>query len=351
MSDNLNTNITQKLAQFSHHDLPASFSDDIIACQLSPFNQGQRLDITLPYPVASVAAEIQQYLQADFADIEAVYCHFQSNKAPCFNQIGDIVLVASGKGGVGKSTTAVNLALALSQQGAKVGLLDADVYGPSIPLMMGMQGQKPVSYDGKIMQPLEGHGIKVNSIGFLIDAKDAAVWRGPMASSALSQLIGETNWGELDYLIVDMPPGTGDIQLTISQKFPCTGSVVVTTPQNIALADAQKGVAMFNKVNIPVLGIVENMSYFQCDSCGAVAHIFGKDGAVKMAQSYGTELLGQIPLLPQNCQNSDEGTPTVMSESPLAAIYHQIALKLAVSLYTIQAENDGGSGPEISFVD
>ncbi|MCJ8273383.1 MAG: Mrp/NBP35 family ATP-binding protein, partial [Psychrosphaera sp.] len=175
-------------------------------------------------------------------------------QTPCFKQINNIILVASGKGGVGKSTTAVNLALALSQSGSKVGLLDADVYGPSLPLMMGMQGQRPTSLDGKIMEPLVGFGIKVNSIGFLINPEDAAVWRGPMASSALSQLIGETNWGELDYLIVDMPPGTGDIQLTISQKFPCTGAVIVTTPQNIALADAEKGVAMFTKVNIPLLG-------------------------------------------------------------------------------------------------
>ncbi|NQZ08228.1 MAG: iron-sulfur cluster carrier protein ApbC [Algicola sp.] len=272
-------------------------------------------------------------------------------QTPCFKQINNIILVASGKGGVGKSTTAVNLALALSQSGSKVGLLDADVYGPSLPLMMGMQGQRPTSLDGKIMEPLVGFGIKVNSIGFLINPEDAAVWRGPMASSALSQLIGETNWGELDYLIVDMPPGTGDIQLTISQKFPCTGAVIVTTPQNIALADAEKGVAMFTKVNIPVLGIVENMSYFQCSKCGNVEHIFGKDGAVAMAKEHGTELLGQIPLQQQTRENSDNGTPTVTTDSPMADIYRDIAKKLIEQLVLTQQKNAAASGPEISFID
>ncbi len=277
-------------------------------------------------------------------------------QTPCYKQINNIILVASGKGGVGKSTTAVNLALALSQPsgenpGAKVGLLDADVYGPSLPLMMGMQGQRPTSLDGKVMEPLSKYGIKVNSIGFLINPEDAAVWRGPMASSALSQLIGETNWGELDYLIVDMPPGTGDIQLTISQKFPCTGAVVVTTPQNIALADAEKGVAMFGKVNIPVLGIVENMSHFQCSKCGSVEHIFGKDGAVAMAKDHGTELLGQIPLQQINRENSDNGTPTVTTDGPMADIYRDIAKKLIEQLVLTQQNNAASSGPEISFID
>ena len=341
------------LIQAFKHDSFATITDTDIS-DLVVNEQGNTLNIqlTLPYAAKSIEKSLQQYLAQQLPDHQInITVDIQLLSAPCFKQVGNIVLVASGKGGVGKSTTAVNLALALCQEGAKVGLLDADVYGPSIPLMLGMQGQKPTSIDGKIMEPLIDHGVKVNSIGFLINPEDAAVWRGPMASSALSQLIGETNWGELDYLVVDMPPGTGDIQLTISQKFPCTGAVVVTTPQNIALADAQKGVAMFNKVNIPVLGIIENMSYFQCSACGAVEHIFGADGAIEMAQQHGTVLLGQIPLVKQNRENSDNGTPTVTTDSPLAALYKHIARKVSKQLYVSQQNATNVGGPEISFID
>ena len=350
MSQITSTSIIEKLASFSHQDLPAHFTQDISHCDIEHQDNGVKIVMSLPYAIGHVAPIVAAYLADKFATPVTVEFDCVPAQSPCFNQIGQIVLVASGKGGVGKSTTAVNLAIGLAKCGAKVGLLDADIYGPSIPLMMGMQGQRPVSSDGKIMEPLVGFGIKVNSIGFLVDPNDAAIWRGPMASAALSQLIGQTNWGALDYLVVDMPPGTGDIQLTIAQKFPCTGAVVVTTPQTIALADAQKGVAMFNKVNIPVLGIIENMSYFQCGQCGEIAHIFGQDGAVELAKSLDTELLGQVPLEAQNRENSDKGTPTVVGDGPLAQGYLTIASKLSWQLYQLGL-NDDHSGVKITMVD
>lgn len=315
-------------------------------------NNDISVTLVLPFAAKSLTTALKNHLEQGISGHQFhVTIDCQLNQPPCFKHIRNIVLVASGKGGVGKSTTAVNLALALQQEGAKVGLLDADIYGPSIPLMLGMQGQKPTSKDGKIMEPLEGYGVKVNSIGFLIAAEDAAVWRGPMASSALSQLIGETNWGELDYLIVDMPPGTGDIQLTISQKFPCTGSVVVTTPQNIALADAEKGISMFSKVNIPVLGIIENMSYFSCSACGEVDYIFGQDGAKALADKFDTQLLGQIPLEKENRENGDNGTPSVTLENKVADLYRGIARRMSKSIDQINQSSVATGGPEISFID
>jgi ATP-binding protein involved in chromosome partitioning len=344
--------ISPLLESFTDDELPNGLTADMISCDSQANGNKIKVNLTLPFAAKSLAGKIQQHLSDNLGDFEievAVDCQLQ--QTPCFKQINNIVLVASGKGGVGKSTTAVNLALALAQEGAKVGLLDADVYGPSLPMMLGMEDQRPTSKDGKIMEPLVAHSVKVNSIGFLIKPEDAAVWRGPMASSALSQLIGETNWGELDYLIVDMPPGTGDIQLTISQKFPCTGAIVVTTPQNIALADAEKGVAMFKKVNIPVLGIIENMSFFQCSECGSIEHIFGQDGAIAMAKKHDSELLGQIPLVKQNRINGDKGTPTVTTDSPLADIYRTIARKMSKQLYHTHQTAAATSGPEISFID
>lgn len=344
----MQTSISADLQTFRHDELPEGINDYIVDTQV----QDEYVTLTLPFAAAGLTEALRSHINQQHQDGDIklrLECQLQAK--PCFKTIKNIVLVASGKGGVGKSTTAVNLALGLAKEGAKVGLLDADVYGPSIPLMLGMQGQKPVSHDGKTMEPLSAHGVKVNSIGFLINPEDAAVWRGPMASSALMQLIGETNWGELDYLIVDMPPGTGDIQLTISQKFPCTGAVVVTTPQNIALADAEKGVSMFNKVNIPVIGIIENMSYFQCSQCGSIEHIFGIDGAVAMAKSHNTVLLGQVPLERQNRENGDSGTPTVTTEGEMAGIYRKLARSLSKQLHIIQANNSQSSGPEISFVD
>ncbi len=248
-------------------------------------------------------------------------------------KVKNIVAVASGKGGVGKSTTAVNLALALAAEGASVGLLDADIYGPSVPMMMGITGQ-PESLDGQTMEPLENYGVQVMSIGFLVAQDEAMIWRGPMATQALEQLLRQTNWRDLDYLVVDMPPGTGDIQLTLSQRVPMTGAVVVTTPQDIALLDAKKGIKMFEKVGVPILGIVENMAVHVCSNCGHVEHIFGADGGKKMAAEYGMDYLGALPLNIQIRLQADSGKPTVVSDpdSEVAGIYKAVARQVAVAI-------------------
>ncbi len=248
-------------------------------------------------------------------------------------KVKNIVAVASGKGGVGKSTTAINLALALAAEGASVGLLDADIYGPSVPMMMGIDG-KPESADGQTMEPMENYGVQVMSIGFLVAQDEAMIWRGPMATQALEQLLRQTNWRDLDYLIVDMPPGTGDIQLTLSQRVPMTGAVVVTTPQDIALLDAKKGIKMFEKVGVPILGIVENMAVHVCSNCGHVEHIFGADGGKKMAAEYGMDYLGSLPLDMQIRLQADSGKPTVVSapDSEVAGIYKAVARKVALAI-------------------
>jgi ATP-binding protein involved in chromosome partitioning len=247
--------------------------------------------------------------------------------------VKNIIAVASGKGGVGKSTTAVNLALALSAEGAKVGILDADIYGPSQPMMMGVEG-RPESADGQTMEPLENYGVQVISIGFLIDRDEAMIWRGPMATQALEQLLRQTNWKDLDYLIVDMPPGTGDIQLTLSQRVPLTGAVIVTTPQDIALLDARKGIKMFEKVGVPILGIVENMAVHVCEKCGHVEHIFGVDGGKNMAAEYGMDYLGALPLNMSIRVQADSGMPTVVAdpEGEIAALYKSVARQLAIKI-------------------
>ncbi|WP_434668123.1 iron-sulfur cluster carrier protein ApbC [Aeromonas sp. NJAU223] len=249
--------------------------------------------------------------------------------------IRNILVVASGKGGVGKSTTAVNLALALQKEGARVAILDADIYGPSIPTMMGTLKERPSSRDGKTMEPVMACGLKSNSIGYLVDEQDATIWRGPMASKALAQILHETRWGEVDYLVVDMPPGTGDIQLTLAQQVPTTAAVIVTTPQDVALADARKGIAMFNKVNVPVLGIVENMSYHVCSACGHHEPLFGTGGGKKMAEQYQVALLGQLPLHIDIRQHMDEGCPTVFGapEGELAEAYLRLARRVGAELY------------------
>jgi ATP-binding protein involved in chromosome partitioning len=248
--------------------------------------------------------------------------------------IRNVIAVASGKGGVGKSTTAVNLALGLALEGARVGLLDADIYGPSQPRMMGLQGERPASRDGKRLEPLEAHGVKVMSIGFLIEEEQPMVWRGPMVTQALSQLLGDTNWGELDYLVVDMPPGTGDIQLTLAQRVPVSGAVIVTTPQDIALLDARKGLRMFQKVSIPVLGVVENMSTHVCSKCGHEESIFGAGGGVRMAEQYGVSLLGALPLDIRIREETDAGRPTVVADpdGPVGRAYLEVARCTAARL-------------------
>jgi ATP-binding protein involved in chromosome partitioning len=247
--------------------------------------------------------------------------------------VKNIIAVASGKGGVGKSTTAVNLALALAAEGATVGVLDADIYGPSQPMMLGISG-RPESIDGQTMEPMQGHGLQVASIGFLVDADQAMIWRGPMATQALDQLLRQTNWKDVDYLIVDMPPGTGDIQLTLSQRVPITGAIIVTTPQDIALLDAKKGLSMFEKVGVPILGLVENMAVHICTNCGHVEHIFGADGGKKMAAQYGLEYLGALPLTMSIREQADSGRPTVVADpdGEIAGIYKAVARQVAVKI-------------------
>lgn len=247
--------------------------------------------------------------------------------------VKNIIAVGSGKGGVGKSTTAVNLAVALSQDGAKVGLLDADIYGPSIPTMLGLHG-RPDSPDGKSIEPLRAHGVVAMSIGLLVDQDTPMIWRGPMATSALSQLLNDTRWGELDYLIVDLPPGTGDIQLTLAQKIPVAGAVIVTTPQDVATLDARKALKMFEKVEVPVLGLVENMAVHVCSNCGHAEHIFGEGGGRRMAEQYGVPLLGSLPLDVEVRELGDSGHPIVTKAAETATVhaYKVAARRLAVQL-------------------
>ena len=307
------------------------------------------LDIELGYPGKSqhdpIRRQVTQALKQ--AGARAVTVKVTSKVVPHAVQRGvklvpgikNIIAVASGKGGVGKSTTAVNLALALAAEGASVGILDADIYGPSQPMMLGIAG-RPESKDGKSLEPMEGHGLQAISIGFLIDIDTPMVWRGPMVTQALEQLLKDTRWRELDYLVVDLPPGTGDIQLTLAQKVPVTGAVIVTTPQDIALIDAKKGLKMFEKVGIPILGIVENMSFHVCPKCGHESHIFGAGGAERMAKEYGTELLGQLPLDEGIRSQADSGKPTVVSDpdGPIAEIYRRIARRCAVKIAESQRD-------------
>ena len=301
-------------------------------------------DVELGYPAKSQIAGFRQALIAAAKMVPGVgnvsvnvsskiVSHSVQRGVQLLPKVKNIVGVASGKGGVGKSTTAVNLALALAAEGASVGLLDADIYGPSVPTMMGIDG-RPESEDGKTMEPLENYGVQVMSIGFLVAQDEAMIWRGPMATQALEQLLRQTNWRDLDYLIVDMPPGTGDIQLTLSQRVPMTGAVVVTTPQDIALLDAKKGIKMFEKVGVPILGIVENMAVHVCTNCGHIEHIFGADGGKKMAADYDMDYLGALPLDMQIRLQADTGKPTVVSDpdGEVAGIYKALARKVAVSI-------------------
>src|SRR5918998_1410721 len=253
--------------------------------------------------------------------------------------VRNIIAVASGKGGVGKSTTAVNLALALAAEGATVGVLDADIHGPSQPMMLGISG-RPQSSDGKKLEPMEGHGLQAMSIGFLIDTESPMDWRGPMVTQALEQLLKETSWRDIDYLVVDLPPSTGDIQLTLAQRVPVTGAVIVTTPQDIALIDARKGLKMFEKVGIPILGIVENMSLHICSHCGHEEPIFGTGGGERMGKDYNVELLGALPLDIKIREQADSGKPTVVSDpdGPIAEIYRKIARRCAVKIAESQRD-------------
>ena len=301
--------------------------------------------IALGFPVGGYAEILQQALIGHLAqsgiptaleiDLQSrIEAHAVQRGLTPLTTIRNIVAVASGKGGVGKSTVAANLALAWAQQGAKVGLLDADIYGPSLPIMLGLTAQRPSSPDGKKIVPLRAHGVAAMSVGFLVDAEQPMIWRGPMVTSALNQLLSETTWGELDYLVVDMPPGTGDIQLTLSQRVPVAGVVIVTTPQDIALADARKGLKMFEKVNVPVLGIVENMSTHICSHCGHAEAIFGSGGGARLAAQYGVQLLGELPLDLRIREEADGGSPSVVAApgTPRAQAYLALARRAAGEL-------------------
>jgi len=308
-------------------------------------NEGDvSFDVELGYPAKSQIPGLRKALIAAAKGVPGVnnvsvnvasriVAHAAQRGVALLPKVKNIIAVASGKGGVGKSTTAVNLALALAAEGAAVGLLDADIYGPSQPMMMGIDG-RPESSDGKTMEPLENYGVQVMSIGFLVAQDEAMIWRGPMATQALEQLLRQTNWAELDYLIVDLPPGTGDIQLTLSQRVPMTGAVIVTTPQDIALLDAKKGIKMFEKVGVPILGIVENMAVHVCSNCGHAEHIFGEGGGKRMAAEYKMDYLGALPLDIKIRLQADSGKPTVVSdpEGEVANIYKAVARQVAIKI-------------------
>ena len=304
-------------------------------------SSGNRVSVALGYPAAgmhqSLGRELQAFLGSDTLDLEV---RFEPPASRGFARVRHVIAVASGKGGVGKSTTAVNLALGLDREGAKVGLLDADIYGPSQGMMLGVApGRRPEIKDGKQFVPIRAHGLKSMSMSFLVDENTPMVWRGPMATGALQQLLTQTDWGELDYLIVDMPPGTGDIQLTLSQKVPVSGAVIVTTPQDIALLDARKGIEMFRKVDIPVLGIVENMSLYECPKCGELSHLFGAGGGERVAAEFGVPLLGALPLATQIREQADGGTPTVATDPDgvTGRLYRDTARHMAARLWKMDA--------------
>jgi len=317
-------------------------------------------DVELGYPAKSQLDGLRKALISAVRTLDGVQnvsanlsikitAHAVQRGVQLLPNVKNIVAVASGKGGVGKSTTAVNLALALAAEGATVGILDADIYGPSQPMMMGIEG-RPESADGKTMEPMENHGVQVMSIGFLVEQDNPMIWRGPMATQALEQLLRQTNWAELDYLIVDMPPGTGDIQLTLSQRVPLTGAVIVTTPQDIALLDAKKGIKMFEKVGVPILGIVENMAVHVCEQCGHVEHIFGEEGGKRLAAEYEMDYLGALPLNLSIRVQADNGRPSVVSEpdGEIAALYKSVARQVALKIAQ-RAKDFSSKFPTISI--
>lgn len=334
------------LATFEHPTLQHNLTTLKALSHCALMDNTLHIELTLPFAWQSafdtlkstVSAELLRLSGASAIDwrlVLNVATLQRVKKRPGVNGVKNIIAVSSGKGGVGKSTTAVNLALALAAEGAKVGLLDADIYGPSIPDMLGTQAMRPSSPDGKHMAPIMAHGLATNSIGYLVSDDNAMVWRGPMASKALTQLLNETLWPQLDYLVLDMPPGTGDIQLTLAQNVPVTAAIVVTTPQDIALIDARKGIVMFEKVDVPVLGVIENMSVHICSQCGHHEAIFGNGGAGRLAEDYHIRLLSQLPLHIHLREDLDQGEPTVVRrpQSEFTALYRQLAGLVAAQLY------------------
>ena len=334
-------------------DKPLSAVGRVLSAELS--DSTAKIELQLGFPAKGIEAELENRIRGHVAVdrveltvTSKITAHGVQRNLKPLAKVKNIIAIASGKGGVGKSTTDVNIALALTADGASVGVLDADIYGPSQPLMLGIAGERPTSIDGQSMQPLTAHGVQVMSIGFLIDPDQPMVWRGPMVTSALNQLLNQTQWDSLDYLIVDMPPGTGDIQLTLSQQVPVSGAVIVTTPQDIALLDARKGLEMFRKVSVPVLGIVENMSTHICTECGHEEPIFGSGGGEKMAADFDVELIGSLPLHLKIREQVDSGQPSVIAEpdGPHAQAYRQIARRMA-ALLAIQGQDYSHRFPKI----
>jgi ATP-binding protein involved in chromosome partitioning len=349
-ADSAESAIREKLMSYADPYLSQTLGEAKSVVSVTLQNGVARVELSFGFPCGDYAAELQsalqEHLQPQLGQSRLVLelksqitTHAVQRTLKPLAGVKNIVAVASGKGGVGKSTTAANLALAWAAQGAKVGLLDADIYGPSQPLMMGLADAKP-SVEGKQLTPLRAHGVAVMSIGFMIDQEQPMAWRGPMVTQALTQLLGETNWGELDYLVVDMPPGTGDIQLTLAQRVPVSGAVIVTTPQDIALLDARKGLKMFEKVEVRVLGVVENMSVHVCSQCGHLEHVFGSGGGARMAAQYGVQLLGELPLDIRIREEADGGSPTVVAEpgSARARAYFLLARRTAARLATLNKD-------------
>jgi ATP-binding protein involved in chromosome partitioning len=317
-------------------------------------SSGNQVAVTLGYPAAGIRDRLAGQL-ADFLGVSAIDLdlRFQAPPGRGFSRVKHIIAVASGKGGVGKSTTAVNLALALDREGARTGLLDADIYGPSQGMMLGVpEGRRPEVRDQQYFEPIKAHGIQAMSMSFLVNEDTPMVWRGPMVSGALQQLLNQSLWDDLDYLVVDMPPGTGDIQLTLSQKVPVSGAVIVTTPQDIALLDAKKGIEMFRKVDIPVLGVVENMSVFRCPHCGGESAVFGTGGGARIAAETGVPVLAELPLAMQIREQADGGLPTVVQDpsGDIAGLYREAARHLAARLWGMEARADADM-PEIRITD
>lgn len=358
MSELSVTGIEQHLKEFIDPLTGNSIVSNKALKNLTLVNGELRVELILGYPAAGVKEQLEAEVAAHLQQLDGINSvevtiswiikpHAVQKGVKLMNGVKNMVAVASGKGGVGKSTTSVNLALALVAEGARVGILDADIYGPSQPTMLGISG-RPSSPDGRTIQPMESHGLQVMSVGFLVDEDTPMILRGPMVTQALGQLLNDTNWDDLDYLIIDMPPGTGDIHLTLAQTVPVTGSVVVTTPQDIALIDAKKGLKMFEKVDIPVLGIIENMSLHICSNCQHEEAVFGQGGGEAMAQQYGVEFLGALPLDISIRTSTDTGTPTVAldPDSQISVIYRKMARKLAASL-SVKAKDFSGKIPNI----
>ncbi|MDC0423406.1 iron-sulfur cluster carrier protein ApbC [Methylophilaceae bacterium] len=349
--------IKEILLNLSHSNYKSKFINKKNIKSILIESDKVEISIELNFPIALLSEEFKVLIKNSLEDLvklplqinltQKIKSHQAQKGISLINGIKNVIAVASGKGGVGKSSTAVNIALALLNEGAKVGILDADIYGPSQPQMLGIY-QKPDSKDGKSMEPIIAHGLQVMSIGFLVDQETPMIWRGPMATSTLEQLLKETNWRDLDYLIIDLPPGTGDIQLTLAQKIPVTGAIIVTTPQDIALLDARRGLKMFEKVNVPIIGIVENMSTHICTNCGHEEHIFGQGGADKMSIDYNSHLLGKLPLDISIREHLDNGTPSVSIDpnNNISKVYQSIAQKVAFKVSEL-TEDLGSKFPKI----